>query len=328
VGYDVSYHPFADHVFENQFLPYVLGEKSLSSSMRDTAKQRALTRYRANAWGLACARAMREDDALAAATGFDSDLHVWGRPFFIVGPGFPDTSRDVDAYIACKGIAQVDDLARAQLERLQPGLSLRVAPLQDEAPPTDEQIEAMVFQKPGILRDAVAALRRGEAVTLPNGNERDPAEVLAAHLPYVALQFCSHFQPGWMDRGPVAPSMVLSDMGYGKAVAHFFSSPALLFESATKALPGVEFGLPNTIAENYSLGGCVPTALVGDFYGFLLHDEKVRASIDAFLRDEYGVDDPGLTLSKWGEALLDARARQMPFLEATEIYSGLEGRMN
>jgi hypothetical protein len=328
MGFDVPYHAFPTHLLNRFFLPHVLGKRKFPAAIRAAAKQRAKIRFRANAWGLGCAAFMREHDAIAEASGFDSQTHVWGRPFFIAEAEAHDVVRAVDAFIACKTDAAADALAKNQLERLHPGLSAQVRPALDGAPPTAEQIEAMVFEKADILRDAVAALKKGAGFTLPNGQERDPAQVVAGHLPYVAAEFCAHFHPGWMDRGRVAPSMILSELGYDKAVAHFFESPAGLFSEASKALPAVEFELPNTIESNYSLGGCVPHAKLGELFSFLFKTEQVRANIEEILREEHGQDDPAVTLRKWREAIVDAHARDMPFLEAAEIYSGFEGRMN
>jgi hypothetical protein len=328
MGFDVSYHPFPSHLVDGYFVPHMLGQREFPAAMRAAAKQRAAVLYRANAWGLGCASLMREDDALASATGFDTQTHVWGRPFFIAETQPHDVTRCVDEFIACKTDADVDAMAKAQLELLQAGLSARVAPSLRDAPPSDEQVEAMVFEKADVLRDAAAALKKGVGFILPNGQERDPARVIADNLAYVALEFGAHFQPGWMDRGQVTPSMILSQIGYEKAVNRFFHSPAMLFAGISKALPGVEFELPNTIESNYALGGCVPYDHIEGLMHFLFETPQVRANIEAMLRDEHGLDEPIVTMRKWREALLDAYARELPFLEATEIYSGFEGRMN
>ena len=49
--------------------------------------------------------------------GFDSDLSVWGRPFFIVAQDADEALREFDAYMQA-GESEVDALARRMLGRL------------------------------------------------------------------------------------------------------------------------------------------------------------------------------------------------------------------
>jgi len=329
MGYDVSYHALAIDLIDEQFIPHVLGESTFSERLRATAVRRALTRRRANNWGLGCSAWMREHSEVAAATGFDSHLHVWGRPFFIAEREPLAVAGRIDAWHRCAGDEDCDALARAQLEVLAEGLSSRVNLADDHNAPDANAIASMLFEKPDILRDAVAALRRGEPLTMHDGSQRDPADVLSRHVPYVAVEFAAQVHPGWMDRGPVAPTMVLMAAGYLKAVDHFFVSPAVLFESITEAFPGVSFEhLGNRLTSNYALGGLAPPHKVAELRHFLTEDPRIVPDLREAMAETLGIDEPDLVLRKWTEALTDAQARDLPFIEASEIYSGIEGRMN
>ena len=92
MGYDTSYHAVDLPLIQTRLLPYVSGQGSIDDLV-EQALLLSKVRFRANAWGLG-------SKDFPAREPF---LHVWGRPFFIVGD---DPSAQVDLWNATADMAQ------------------------------------------------------------------------------------------------------------------------------------------------------------------------------------------------------------------------------
>lgn len=296
MGFDTSFHPLADTLIAERILPWVLGATDALDDLLDDAVRVAQVRFRANAWGLGATRV--ECDA------FDSMLHVWGRPFLVTASDAAGRAQQIDAFLAATP-ADADDLARAHLDALEPGLSSRVTPATDGQLPPPEALRELLGAHLGLMRDAIRCLHDGTP-TLTVGDQEHPVDqLLGRELARIVLDFSANFRPGWMSRGPTWPTHVLHEA----PVRDAFVPNISLIQPVVEAFPDVPWQMSDSIHENYMVGGCLPTA-------------QLQAAIDA-------VEPAGdVERQKLVEALQDALHRGIPFAEATEIYSGPMGIMN
>jgi hypothetical protein len=253
----------------------------------------------------------------------DSDLHVWGRPFFVTAQEPLAVSQVIDRYLDAN-LETADLIAKAELGRLDPELASLVTLEPEADAPSDEELAQGIRWKLDLLRRCYRARRAGQrSVTLPDGEEADPSELLGREVPLALLEFAANFRPGWMARGIVWPSVLLHEAELDDAGC--FEPPGALVEPLARELGGMSFFLEPTITENYMVGGYVPPKKVPLLRAQL---EKHRARVLACSRDAGWELECKSALRKILEALADAERRGLGFAEATEVYSGIQGIMN
>ena len=93
MGYDTSHHPIDVELITQRIVPYILGLGVIDDLVADAIRV-SKVRHRANAWGLAAHRHFAQSDQ-----PFDSDLYVWGRPFFVTVEGTPEIAEAIDRYL-------------------------------------------------------------------------------------------------------------------------------------------------------------------------------------------------------------------------------------
>ncbi len=253
----------------------------------------------------------------------NSELHVWGRPFFVTATDPISVSEIIDSYLDAN-LERVDAIAKSELERLDPALARAVMPELEGEPASDQELAQEIRWKLDLLRRCYEAERAGSgSVVLPDGEKANPAELLAREVPLALLEFSAHFRPGWMARGVVWPTVLLQEAEIDDAGC--FETPRELLEPLAEALGRVSFFLEPTITENYMVGGYVRPQKVP-----LLrtHLEQNFQRVVAKARDAGWQEECKSALAKILEALSDAERRGMGFAEATEIYSGIQGIMN
>src|SRR4051812_109279 len=118
MGYDVSYHPVDVDLIRSRVVTYIRGQRDINDLVADAVRL-AKVRFRANAWGLGLWHLHKEtreaaSPAVRVPDSFDSDLHIWGRPFFITGATPEEVSEGIDRYTAATA-ETVDDVAREML---------------------------------------------------------------------------------------------------------------------------------------------------------------------------------------------------------------------
>jgi hypothetical protein len=320
VGYDVSFHPVDVELIRTRLIPFIRGEGDIDDLVQ-RAVRLAKVRFRANAWGLGaldCGKGEEKTAAMAIPDHFDSHLHVWGRPFFITDESPEDVSSSIDLYLAASP-REVDGIARSMLHKLKPGLEKHVQPSTGGKLPSDNNLNRGLRARMEFLRAAYAALQRGETIEM-NDEEVDAADALAGNVPLLVLDFAANFQPGWMARGYVWPTHLLSEAGLESDVEDLFGAPAYFLEPLSKEVKGLNYlDLEPTITSNYTVGGYVSPADVPKLRA-LLEDHR-----DRILEANEGCEND---LRKIVEAVHDAQRRGMGFAEAAEIYSGIMGIMN
>lgn len=343
MGFDVSFHPVDVSFVQQEIIPFVLGNAEFSRQFDDAARV-ARNRYRANAWGLA-ASSLHSDRLMPVeppkksflanlfAKGptpkaepppnfeFETDLFIWGRPFFITNQSPSEVSAAIDHYLTADDEG-VDRLAREMLERLSPGLSLAVTPNYEGGIPNAERFREAETSRILLFAEAMKAHRAAKQIRLPDGASADPRDLFASDFALSAISFASTRRPGWMGRGYVWPTMLLEEAGLPNDV---FESAENLFSPLSEAEPSLKLTFARTIEENYTLGGYVPPESVPAAL------ELFEANVDKLVQPakndgwEY---DARIAVQKIIEALSDAKSRGFAFLEASEVYSGPLGMMN
>lgn len=343
MGYDVSAHPVDVELIQNRILPYVRGEGDIDDLVA-TAVRLAQVRFRANAWGLGLtnlshtestarrAKAKKPKGAKAAKKpaakpkwlvpdAFDSDLHVWGRPFFITSP--PDAVSDaIDRYLAAKP-KQVDVIAEDMLRQLNPDLVGKVEPSTEGKLPGPKKLAEGLVETLNIFRGAYPHLATGEAVELPNGQTADPRELFLQSLPLYALTFAANLQPGWMSRGYV---WFTAFIGRAKLKTKLVESMAPVLAPLLGTLDGFADAFETSITSNYTVGGYVRPENVPAFREWM--DKNTEKMIAACVKEQWDEGGARQDFGKVMEALRDAERRKMGFCEAAEVYSGPMGIMN
>jgi hypothetical protein len=274
-------------------------------------------RFRAKSWALGASQAARN----TGIDGFETMLHVWGRPFFIVADDPAQVAEDAVRYLNTP-LDGVDDLAGEMVARLDPALVATVRPDTGGSLPDDAVLTRSFRWRPTILRSSVAALRAGEATMNWNGKELKPADILAQETVYMLLNFVSDLVPGWMSRGKTWPTFLLDA---GGLPATGFDAPSDLLGPLGAEFPQVSWTSEATIIGNYMVGGYVPPAEL-QAARTTLHNgrDAVIRGIEAKL----GPSNWALELRKIDEALALAQHLGFGFCEATEVYSGMEGNLN
>lgn len=337
MGFDVSAHPVDVPLIQARLLPYLRGEGSIDDLVADGVRLTKV-RFRANAWGLGLLAATTPadggksktrkgkrppDDAPATppAAGFDADLHVWGRPFFVTAP--PESvGPAIDRYLAAAP-EEVDAIAREQLDLLDPALKDRVVPDADGFLPEDSVIAAGLRQELDLLRAAYPNLANGKAVTTPDGESTDPEDVFLFNMPLAVATFAAQFTPGWMARGYVWPTAFVTEAGLD--ADGLIESAGSLFEPLLHVIGGWQEAFEPTITQNYTVGGYVRPANVPAFRAWwAAHRDALVGPFAADGDGELGA----AAYHKILEAVRDAERRGMGFLEAAEVYSGFMGVMN
>jgi hypothetical protein len=296
MGFDTSFHPVPADLIAERLLPWVMGDGDPIDDLVARAAELTHIRFTANAWGLGALKA--KDSPLEAMH------HVFGRPFLVTAPDAVGRRAQIDAFLATSP-AEAADVARAHLDALDPGLAGRTTAATDGRLPPEDVLRTSLPANLDTCRRAIAAIRSGTATIEAFGGTHAPAQVIGRDLTSVVLEFAAHFQPGWMSRGPTWPSHLLHD----HPVRGRFTTCLALVRPVVEAFGDLPWFGPDSIEENYSVGGCLPA-------------EDVQAVLDALPAS----DD--LERVKLEEALQDAVLRGLPFAEATEIYSGMAGTLN
>lgn len=313
MGYDTSHHPVDVALITERLVPYILGEAEIDDLVEAVVRITKV-RFRANAWGLGASRHLRE-----AERAFDSDLYIWGRPFFVTLDGTNDIAEAIDRYLDAD-LDDVDFIAAEMLDHLDSSLVGVVQPSDDgQLPEDDDAIAAGALRNLKLLRAAVQNLDTGTPVELGGGETADPRELLRRETIWVLLNFAAELRPGWMDRGTIWPSgwSAEADVDLGPV----FESPTPLLGRLQEL--DIDFFAPTGIVENYMVGAMVEADQMSSFIAALCENEPTL--VGAFGEPTEFAE---MSFRKLLEAASDAHHRGLAFCEATEIYSGFSGILN
>jgi hypothetical protein len=319
MGFDTSFHPVDVALVRDRLLPYIAGDGADDDLDDLVGRAVALrrVRFRAKSWALGAHQAAEK----LGIDGLVSDVHVWGRPFFVVADGPDEVAEAVLRYVATP-LDGVDALAKEMAGRIDPRLADGLAPDDSGRLPGDEELGQKLRWRLGLLRASGAALRAGGRPVRDRDQEHDAAQLMAREVPFSVVEFAACLTPGWMSRGYVWPTTLCSAAG---VPATGFTAPEPLFAALRERFAGIDWFSAPTITENYMVGGFVAAADVSGARAALTANRAVL--LEPPRADDW--DDYALAnLVKIDEALALAERLGHGFCEATEIYSGFEGNLN
>ena len=319
MGFDTSFHAVDTTLVQSRLLPYLAGQGSDHDLDDLIGRAVALrrVRFRAKAWALGALQAAKE----LGIEEFDTDLLVWGRPFFVVADG-PERVVDGVARYLVTPLDGVDALAREMAARLDPRLAAAMEPDQSGKLPDDEELADQIGWRMRLLRASGAAVRSGDGTVRDGASEHDPVQLLRREVPFSVLEFAAALTPGWMSRGYTWPTALCVAAG---VPAPGFGEPSPLFAPLRAEFPGIDWFSEPTITENYMVGGYVAAADVPAARAGLTGQ---REALLAPPRGEGWEEYCLANLGKIDEAMALATHLEFAFCEATEIYSGFEGNLN
>ena len=298
MGFDVSFHPLDSHLLYKRLGPYVTGAGEGIDDLVEDAVRISRVRHIAHAVGVAASKS-------SPPPTFEPFRHIWGRPFLVTGKRPSEVAEGIDSYLRCDP-AEAESLARTMLDGLDQGFGLRVkmAPIEI---PSDDLLRDSIRQRIDFMRDAVQALRKKTPTVEFDGQAFAPSDIVGSQLPFILLEFMSHLRPGFMSRGHVWPSLRLA----GSSIEEQFGGNiSLAIDIYDEFGETIAWRYAHTIETNYMVGGVLPLDCMKE-----ARDEIVKL----------GEPEMDGTLL---EAIDDCLFRYQAMVEATEIYSGIEGIVN
>ncbi|MEV6098690.1 hypothetical protein [Nocardia sp. NPDC051981] len=318
MGYDISFHPVDMRLVEERVIPFLAGRGSdadLDDLIADAVRQ-AKVRFRANAWGLGVLKASGSGD-------FDSGLYLWGRPFFVTADDPASVAETVVRYCN-SALDEVDDLARSQIDLLDPALSKHVEPDMAGTLPAGHQLAKGFRWKLDLLRVATSAVRAGRpTIRNGDGDEISAANALTGNIQFVLIEFLAALLPGWIERGRVWPTELAEQATTNGYPPLADNTP--LFGSFPAEFPSLDWESNWTIPSNYAIGGYAAPSNIQPLRNWLSQNVEALAAVGDQWDDRPYVRK---ALRKFDEALALAELTGSAFVEAAEIYCPGMGTVN
>ena len=252
--------------------------------------------------------------ARRAGKGFDADLHLDGRPFFIAENSAERVADAVVAFSAAETAEAADTLARAQLSKLDPELPALVEPAEIPDLDSDLAYRTDLLSSLRIVHDLPRLAREGKPWA-PAGASPRPAiaavpEVLAPHA--VALHGRAY--PFWLAKDVDGLETICRAAGVPPPDC---LSPAFRpFAEACEAFPSLKETLGLEMRSSPAVGAFVAPAEIGALVDFLAaHGAKI---IGAATRAGEGAMATSL-LRKIKECAVYAQRRGFGYLEAAGV---------
>jgi hypothetical protein len=340
-GY-VSFHPIDLAVFDELIAPLVAGRKVNPEAFL----QRAATQRR-NGWvarrfavaieQLAAASEAPKPDPSASpwqrlranleridyrpdemarrvARGFDPELHLDGRPFFIVEGSAEKVAAAVDAYASAETEAAADRIARRQVALLDAELGAEVAPADIDELGSDLGYRGDLLGLLQKIYELSRAAREGAAWSDGDAPPRPAADLLPHELPWRALSMHARIAPFWIARDVDGLETICRAAGVR---APDCLSPAWrVFAGACEAHPALKDALGLELRRPHDVGAFVAPDEVGQLLTFL-SDQGARI-IGAAARGGEGAMATAL-LRKIKECAVYAQRHGYGYLEGSGI---------
>ncbi len=286
--------------------------------------------------------------------GFDTDLHVWGRPFFIDGDTPDDVADELDRYLVAveTGNDALDGVIKGTLASLERKRLIRPDDISDEmwatvtngpslldvqaeikpATTSFDDVKAQTLKRTQLWRDVLANKDLDAEVDLGDDEDEDePMTVEEAQfsLPLELVGFMSSLAPGWMSRGHGYASNLINML---RIKTDVFETPEEPFSELVAIAPAMRDAFSDSIIDNFSLGGYVRPERIDELIQIL--DTHRDAMILAFDEDPKRAIAPHhleMMSSDWRkirETAAYAKRKGWGYIEGAEIYSGIMGMMN
>ncbi len=141
-----------------------------------------------------------DEMAVKAAKGFDPDLHLEGRPFFIAEGSAEKVAGAVDAYTAATSEAAVEKIVRDQLSRIDAKLAQEIEPAEIAELSSDLGYRSDVLRLLTKIHELARCAREGRGFGDDDAAPRPAAEALPEELPWRALEMRARQTPFWIAR--------------------------------------------------------------------------------------------------------------------------------
>lgn len=313
MSYDVSFHPVPHDLLLNQIYPYLLGVEGFEiDELVDLAVHYAKIRFVANAWSIG----LRDQ----GDPRFIPHLHLWGRPFFITVEDPEEIPEWVSRYQGVSSTEEIDSIAEEMLRRLDPSLVGKVEPRAAGHLATDDQMREEFQWKLELVRNgSLGCNGRGpEIVVTPSGDQVAAREVVERFFVHVALEFASHFVPGWYVRGRNWARALHGDANCD--APEYLSGPKHLWMPLLNTFKELNPNMEEGLVEEFVVRDSIPD--------FRAHLKANREALLSPFSDPEERSDMTLVLQKLDEALCCSQLCGHSFASAQEIYSGPMGILN
>ncbi len=255
-----------------------------------------------------------DEMARRAAKGFDPDLHLDGRPFFIAENSAERVANAVEAYMACESEAGAENVVRAQLTHLDPELAKSVEPAELAELPSDLVYRNDLLALLSKIYELARLAREGRGWTAGDAPARPAAEALPEELPWRALSMHARIAPFWLARDVDGLETICRVAGVR---APDCLSPAWrVFGEACEAFPSLKQALGLELRRPNDIGAFVGPGEIGELLHFL--GEQGAKIIGAATRGGEGAMATAL-LRKIKECAVYAQRHGLGYLEASGV---------
>jgi hypothetical protein len=256
-------------------------------------------------------------DALAAkaAQGFDPDLHVDGRPFFIAEGSAERVAAAVDAYVAAETEPAAAKIARDQVARIDADLAREIGPADIPEPSSDMGYRSDLLSLLTKIHELSRLAREGRSFSGDDdAAPRPAAEALPEELPWRALAMHARGTPFWIARDVDGLETICRAAGVR---APDCLSPAWrVYAEACEAFPSLKESLGLELRRPNDVGAFVSPGEIDQLLHFL-SDHGTRI-IQAAARGGEGPMATSL-LRKIKECAVYAQRHGYGYLEASGI---------
>jgi len=252
--------------------------------------------------------------ALKAAQGFDADLHLEGRPFFIAEGSAEKVAVAVEAYTAADSEAAVEKIVREQLSRLDAKLGRDVEPAEIAELSSELTYRSDVLRLLTKLHELARFAREGRNFAADDVAPRPAAQALPEELPWRALAMHARATPFWIARDVDGLETICRAAGVR---APDCLAPAWrVYAEACDAFPALRDALGLELVRPRDVGAFVAPGEIDQLLQFLAeHGARI---ISAAARGGEGPMATAL-LRKIKECAVYAQRRGFGYLEASGL---------
>jgi hypothetical protein len=344
----VSFHPVDPGFFDEIVSPLVAGRKiqpegALSAALAFRRVSWAVERWKRALGSLRAAAVPPEPDPSApvwrrlrqqlealdfrppaaarrAAELVEPQIHLEGRPFFIVEGSAERVAEMVDRYLSAGTTEEVDRIVRAELRKLDPQLAAAVEPDDSLFLSPDLHARADLLGELKTIYDLAAAARENAPAPREGEAERPAVERLIAELPWRALRWHARVHPFWIARD--ADGLETISRAAGILPPAEIVPAWRLFAEACEAFPGLRKELSAELRAERGVGGFVAPGDIPRLLDFLeRHGSRIIA---AATRHGEGASCAVL-LKKMKECAVYAARKGRGYLEGSGIGPFEEG---
>ena len=249
-----------------------------------------------------------------AAQGFDADLHLDGRPFFIAEGSAERVAAAVEAYAAAESEPAAAKLARDQVARIDADLAREIGPAEIPDLSSDLGYRSDLLRLLTKIHDLGRAAREGRTFADDDDAPRPATEALPEALPFRAVAMHARGTPFWIGRDVDGLETICRAAGVR---APDCLSPAWrVFAESCEAYPSLKESLGLELRRPKDVGAFVSPGEVDQLLHFLA-DHGARI-INAAARGGEGAMATSL-LRKMKECAVYAQRHGLGYLEASGI---------